>query len=153
MLRIRESGADLARATGGVVTRSYVTSLRKGPIENPGKDKLRALASRRWVPLLSGSRRQRSLGAKDEPEVQNGQLSLLGMVLRWFMKSSASYSPRDVLDHLVMLARAFWMPLDHGKDLVPRAGRGTAPEPREGTPEKTRSFPGQGSSAGLVRLA
>ena len=53
MLRIRESGADLARATGGVVTRSHVTSLRKGPIENPGMDKLRALASRRWVPLCS----------------------------------------------------------------------------------------------------
>jgi hypothetical protein len=30
------SGIELERATGGVVTRSYVTNLRKGRIENPG---------------------------------------------------------------------------------------------------------------------
>jgi hypothetical protein len=33
-------GQDLHNATGGVVTRSYVTSLRKGRIDNPGYDKL-----------------------------------------------------------------------------------------------------------------
>ena len=38
------SGIELERATGGVVTRSYVTNLRKGRIENPGLDKLAALA-------------------------------------------------------------------------------------------------------------
>ena len=32
----RWGGQDLHNATGGVVTRSYVTSLRKGRIENPG---------------------------------------------------------------------------------------------------------------------
>jgi hypothetical protein len=37
------SGIRLERATGGVVTRSYVTNLRKGRIENPGMDKL-------WAP-------------------------------------------------------------------------------------------------------
>jgi transcriptional regulator with XRE-family HTH domain len=37
-------GQDLHKATGGVVTRSYVTSLRKGRIENPGFEKLRAIA-------------------------------------------------------------------------------------------------------------
>jgi len=31
----RWGGQDLHKATGGVVTRSYVTSLRKGRIENP----------------------------------------------------------------------------------------------------------------------
>jgi hypothetical protein len=41
------SGVELERATGGVLTRSYVTNLRKGRIENPGMDKLAALASRR----------------------------------------------------------------------------------------------------------
>jgi hypothetical protein len=52
------SGVELERATGSVVTRSYVTNLRKGRIENPGMDKLWALASRRWAsPPLSGSRR------------------------------------------------------------------------------------------------
>ena len=40
----RWSGIELERATGGVVTRSYVTNLRKGRIENPGMDKLAALA-------------------------------------------------------------------------------------------------------------
>jgi len=37
-------GQDLHDATGGVVTRSYVTTLRKGHIENPGCEKLRAIA-------------------------------------------------------------------------------------------------------------
>ncbi len=40
----RWSGAELARATNGVVPRSYVTNLRKGRIENPGYEKLRAIA-------------------------------------------------------------------------------------------------------------
>lgn len=38
------SGQDIDAATGGVVTRSYVTNLRKGRIENPGYEKLRAIA-------------------------------------------------------------------------------------------------------------
>ncbi len=40
----RWSGQDLQDATGGVVTRSYISMLRKGKIENPGFDKLRAIA-------------------------------------------------------------------------------------------------------------
>ena len=40
----RWSGAELAKATGGVVHRSYVTNLRKGRIESPGLDKLEAIA-------------------------------------------------------------------------------------------------------------
>src|SRR5215210_1114219 len=40
----RWSGIELERATGGVLTRSYVSNLRKGRIENPGMDKLAALA-------------------------------------------------------------------------------------------------------------
>jgi len=38
------SGAELAKATGGVVPRSYVTNLRKGRIESPGYEKLAAIA-------------------------------------------------------------------------------------------------------------
>jgi transcriptional regulator with XRE-family HTH domain len=38
------TGAQLDDATGGVVTRSYITNLRKGRIENPGYEKLRAIA-------------------------------------------------------------------------------------------------------------
>ena len=37
-------------ATGGVVSRSYVTNLRKGQIENPGYDKLRAIAKAMGFP-------------------------------------------------------------------------------------------------------
>ena len=37
-------------ATGGVLTRSYVTNLRKGRIENPGMDKLAALAQSMGFP-------------------------------------------------------------------------------------------------------
>jgi transcriptional regulator with XRE-family HTH domain len=40
----RWNGQQLQDATGGVVTRSYVSMMRKGKIENPGFDKLRAMA-------------------------------------------------------------------------------------------------------------
>jgi transcriptional regulator with XRE-family HTH domain len=40
----RWGGQDLHDATGGIVQRSYVTALRKGRIENPGFEKLRAIA-------------------------------------------------------------------------------------------------------------
>ncbi len=46
----RWSGAHLARATGGVVPRSYVTNLRKGRIENPGYEKLAAIAKAMGFP-------------------------------------------------------------------------------------------------------
>jgi transcriptional regulator with XRE-family HTH domain len=38
------SGQEIDEATGGVVTRSYVTNLRKGRIDNPGYAKLAAMA-------------------------------------------------------------------------------------------------------------
>jgi len=38
------SGQEIDEATGGVVSRSYVTNLRKGRIENPGYEKMRAIA-------------------------------------------------------------------------------------------------------------
>jgi transcriptional regulator with XRE-family HTH domain len=40
----RWTGQEIDEATGGVVTRSYVTNLRKGRIENPGYEKLAAMA-------------------------------------------------------------------------------------------------------------
>ena len=40
----RWNGQQFQDATGGVVTRSYVSMMRKGRIENPGFDKLRAIA-------------------------------------------------------------------------------------------------------------
>ena len=40
----RWTGQKLDEATGGVVPRSYFTNLRKGRIENPGYDKMAAIA-------------------------------------------------------------------------------------------------------------
>jgi transcriptional regulator with XRE-family HTH domain len=40
----RWTGQQLDEATGGVVSRSYVTNLRKGRIDNPGYEKMRAIA-------------------------------------------------------------------------------------------------------------
>jgi transcriptional regulator with XRE-family HTH domain len=40
----RWTGQQLDEATGGVVTRSYVTNLRKGRIESPGYEKMAAIA-------------------------------------------------------------------------------------------------------------
>jgi transcriptional regulator with XRE-family HTH domain len=56
------SGVELERATGGVVSRSYVTNLRKGRIENPGLDKLAALA--RAMGFLPGRGSRRSYPAR-----------------------------------------------------------------------------------------
>jgi transcriptional regulator with XRE-family HTH domain len=44
------TGSELAEATDGVVPRSYVTNLRKGRIENPGYEKLRAIAKAMGFP-------------------------------------------------------------------------------------------------------
>ena len=38
------TGQQVDEATGGVVTRSYFTNLRKGRIESPGYEKMRAIA-------------------------------------------------------------------------------------------------------------
>ena len=46
----RWGGQDLHEATGGVVTRSYVSNLRKGRIENPGYEKLTAIAKAMGFP-------------------------------------------------------------------------------------------------------
>ena len=40
----RWGGAELEKATGGIVSRSYVTNLRKGRMDNPGFEKMRAIA-------------------------------------------------------------------------------------------------------------
>jgi transcriptional regulator with XRE-family HTH domain len=46
----RWTGQQLDEATGGVVTRSYVTNLRKGRIENPGYEKMAAIAKAMGFP-------------------------------------------------------------------------------------------------------
>jgi transcriptional regulator with XRE-family HTH domain len=44
------TGQQLDEATGGVVTRSYFTNLRKGRIENPGCEKMLAIAKAMGFP-------------------------------------------------------------------------------------------------------
>jgi transcriptional regulator with XRE-family HTH domain len=46
----RWTGQQLDEATGGVVSRSYVTNLRKGRIENPGYEKMGAIAKAMGFP-------------------------------------------------------------------------------------------------------
>jgi hypothetical protein len=46
----RWGGHEIDEATGGVVTRSYVTNLRKGRIESPGYEKLAAMAKAMGFP-------------------------------------------------------------------------------------------------------
>jgi transcriptional regulator with XRE-family HTH domain len=46
----RWGGAELGKATGGIVSRSYVTNLRKGRMENPGFEKMRAIAKAMGFP-------------------------------------------------------------------------------------------------------
>src|SRR4028119_643503 len=43
-------GQDLENATGGAVTRSYVSNLKNGRIENPGLVKLKAIAGAMGFP-------------------------------------------------------------------------------------------------------
>jgi transcriptional regulator with XRE-family HTH domain len=47
----RWGGQELQDATGGAVTRSYASALRNGHIENPGYDKLRAIAKAMKFPV------------------------------------------------------------------------------------------------------
>ena len=57
-------GQDLERATGGAVTRSYVSNLKKGRIENPGLAKLEAIAEAMgfppelWFGAVGGTERE-----------------------------------------------------------------------------------------------
>jgi transcriptional regulator with XRE-family HTH domain len=80
------SGQEIDEATGGVVTRSYVTNLRKGRIENPGYAKLAAMAKAMGFPVevwfeegLGGSR---SIGQAEDLHGVAGRLEHLFEVVR-----------------------------------------------------------------------
>jgi transcriptional regulator with XRE-family HTH domain len=66
----RWNGQQLQDATGGVVTRSYVSMMRKGKIENPGFDKLRAIAKAMGFPPESWF--EESDGIRDAARVEPG---------------------------------------------------------------------------------
>jgi transcriptional regulator with XRE-family HTH domain len=78
----RWSGIELERTTGGVLTRSYVTNLRKGRIENPGMDKLAAIAKAMGFPStlwfeegLSGADGRGAAGTPEGPRAVSEPLS------------------------------------------------------------------------------
>ncbi len=61
----RWTGQQLDEATGGVVPRSYVTNLRKGRIENPGYERMRAIA--KAMGFAPEVRFEEHLRARDDP--------------------------------------------------------------------------------------
>jgi transcriptional regulator with XRE-family HTH domain len=80
------SGQEIDEATGGVVTRSYVTNLRKGRIENPGYEKLAAMAKAMGFPpevwFEDGLGEGRSIGQAEESRGLAGMLEHLFEVVR-----------------------------------------------------------------------
>ena len=82
----RWSGQEIDEATGGVVTRSYVTNLRKGRIENPGYEKLAAMAKAMGFPpevwFEDGLGQGRSIGQAEESRGVASRLEHLFEVVR-----------------------------------------------------------------------
>ncbi len=97
----RWNGQQLQDATGGVVTRSYVSMMRKGRIENPGFDKLRAIAKAMGFPPESWFEESDEIGnaARIGPRV--GERDVAGRLNHLFAvvkneRTGASYSSADV---------------------------------------------------------
>jgi transcriptional regulator with XRE-family HTH domain len=82
----RWSGQEIDEATGGVVTRSYVTNLRKGRIENPGYEKMKAIAKAMgFAPEVwfeDGLGQGRSIGQGEESRGVASRLEHLFEVVR-----------------------------------------------------------------------
>jgi hypothetical protein len=82
----RWTGQQLDEATGGVETRSYVTNLPKGRIENPGYEKMKAIAKvMGFAPEVwfeDGLGEGRSIGQAEESYGVAGRLEHLFEVVR-----------------------------------------------------------------------
>jgi transcriptional regulator with XRE-family HTH domain len=80
------SGQEIDEATGGVVSRSYVTNLRKGRIENPGYEKMKAIAKAMgFAPEVwfeDGLGEGRSMGQAEDLRGVAGRLEPLFEVVR-----------------------------------------------------------------------
>jgi transcriptional regulator with XRE-family HTH domain len=82
------SGQEIDEATGGVVTRSYVTNLRKGRIENPGYEKMKAIAKAMgfapevWFEDGLGEGSFATIGQAEESRGLSGRLEHLFEVVR-----------------------------------------------------------------------
>src|ERR687889_264142 len=95
----RWSGQEIDEATGGVVTRSYVTNLRKSRIENPGYEKLAAMAKAMGFPpevwFEDGLGQGRSIGQGEESRGVASRLEHLFEVVR-NPKSGEPYTHGEV---------------------------------------------------------
>jgi transcriptional regulator with XRE-family HTH domain len=95
----RWSGQEIDEATGGVVSRSYVTNLRKGRIENPGYEKMRAIAKAMgFAPEVwfdDGLGEGRFIGQAEESRGIAGRLEHMFDVIR-NPKTGEPYSSADV---------------------------------------------------------
>ena len=82
----RWTGQQIDEATGGIVTRSYVTNLRKGRIESPGYEKLAAMAKAMGFPpeLWFEERldERRSIGQAEDSRGLGGRLEHVFEVVR-----------------------------------------------------------------------
>jgi transcriptional regulator with XRE-family HTH domain len=95
----RWSGQEIDEATGGVVTRSYITNLRKGRIENPGYEKMRAIAKAMgFAPEVwfeDGLGEERSIAQAEESRGVAGRLEHLFEVVR-NPKTGEAYTNAEV---------------------------------------------------------
>jgi len=82
----RWTGQQLDEATGGVVSRSYVTNLRKGRMDNPGYEKMRAIAKAMgFAPEVwfeDGLGEGRSIGQTEDSRGVAGRLEHVFEVVR-----------------------------------------------------------------------
>jgi hypothetical protein len=82
----RWSGQEIDKATGGIVTRSYITNLKKGRIENPGYEKLAAMAKAMGFPpevwFEDGLGKEQSIGQAEESRGVAARLKHLFEVVR-----------------------------------------------------------------------
>lgn len=98
---LERGGQDLEKATGGVVTRSYVSNLKNSRIENPGLAKLEAIAGAMdFPPQLGDEGRERAadaaLAALLEDETSHellGELLRVGTRDRWLLLGIARQIP------------------------------------------------------------
>jgi transcriptional regulator with XRE-family HTH domain len=97
----RWNGQQLQDATGGVVTRSYVSMMRKGKIENPGFDKLRAIAKAMGFPPESWFEESDALKEAVRVEPADGGRDVAGRLNHLFAivkneRTGKPYSNADV---------------------------------------------------------
>jgi len=103
-------GQDLERATAGSVTRSYVSNLKKGRIENPGLAKLEAIAGAMGFPPALW------FGDEGEGRAPNGALlaALEDETLRSILEEAQRLRPKD-RKMLLGIARQISPPPESGR--------------------------------------